>query len=139
LQIVTRAFDRDLALFDASSTLTFFRQNFPREIGDNICRISTDNHQIAKKYFPWLYRAVSAHLGSTGELELWFFPNKSGPEVAVGTKILQCRRLKIFFISTKKSCIYQPGDLIILDGSDCIKLNYEDLSYGFLGLYKSAD
>ncbi len=137
MKLNINAFDRDLALFDASATLTYFRlarRDGSEEVFQSLS--STDLSEV-RHAFPRLTTALSEHLIGHGFFSLLFF---SRP--AVGSIILpdwseefKCTRL--YFISSQKKCPYQPGTMIELESEETISLQLSDLDYGLIGISRA--
>lgn len=135
MKVLKNAFDRDLALFDASATLTYFRSQNSKNGPKEILKIQTRDLSEAQEYFPRLMLSIRDWLVDDSLLELLFFPVRQGSTFIYSMDAEGCAGLShLFFIATKKDCIYQPGDCVELQEGETLEIPYAHLSYGFIGI-----
>jgi hypothetical protein len=134
MKISTQAFDKNLALFDASATLTFFRQMKSQTSPTSRLRITTDCLTDIEKVFPRLFTALRSNLSTSGFYSLYFW-HLSDSEKDLWDNFLISGPAKVFFISSQPQCAYQPGDIVELGTGEDLTLTYGDMTYGFLGVW----
>lgn len=134
MQIYEERFDRDLALFDASSTLTYFRV-LKKQMKDEppaVLSIATQNLGEAKTFFPRLYASLEKaldHEHKHYELFFWGLGEKERAKW-VDHKIQgPCR---VFVINSQPTAHFSAGTVMDVCQGEEILLAYADMVYGFV-------
>ena len=130
MEVSEGAFDRDLALFDASSALTHFRLNFEKESHDFFC-LRTEDHAIARSSFPRLYSSLERYIVDKKDLSLYFW-HLSFEDSERWKDFDVSGPAEVFILSSQMKCRFSPGSLIKISFQENLKLKYEDMVYGFV-------
>lgn len=133
MQVLKKQFNRNMALFDASSTLTYFRQQKKNGATAPILSTTKLTYEQSKQQLPRLTSSFSKHFSHKENLELFFW-QLGKDQTKEWTPKTFTGPAKLFFVSSQKSSHFQPGDMIELISDEKITLSYEDMAYGFLAL-----
>ena len=130
MQIISDAFDKDMVMFDASSSLSYMRSTTPK---DNLYAIIQTNDEIElMSFYPRLYTELRKYITGKQKYMLYFFRTQRR-DMDKWEDLIINGPASIFIISSKFEASLKPGTLIKLEDEE-YTLQYKDFVNHFVGI-----